>query len=62
MKVLPALLPGDIRRGYDSLRESFERLGVFSGTIIILILFYFLSPTFSGIITSLFFTLTGLPL
>ncbi len=60
-KVLSALLPGEIRRGYDSLRANFERMGVFSGTIIILIIFYFLSPTFSGIIASLYLALTGQP-
>jgi Zn-dependent protease len=60
-KVLSALLPGDLRHGYDSLRGNFERLGVFSGTIIILVVFSLFSGTFSSLIASLFLLLTGLP-
>jgi len=61
-KVLSALLPGEMRRGYDSLRASFEQLGVFSGTIIILVIFYFFSPLFGGLVSSAFLALTGLTL
>lgn len=60
-KVLSALLPGELRRGYDSLRHNFERVGVFSGTIVLLVAFYFLSPLFSGFVVSLFSLITGLP-
>jgi len=61
-KVLPALLPSTLRRGFDSMRHNFERMGVFSGTIIILIIFYFLSPAFSALISWFFALLTGLSL
>lgn len=58
-KVLPVFLPMTLRRGYDSLRASFEQLGVFSGTVLILILFYFLSPAFTALISWIFGLLTG---
>jgi Zn-dependent protease len=61
-KVLPALLPMTLRYGYDSMRANFERLGIFSGTIIILIIFYFLSPAFSTLVSWVFSLLTGLSL
>ena len=59
-KVLSAILPGDMGRVYDSFRASFERLGVLQGTLLILLIFYFLSPFFSVIFNSLFSLLTGL--
>lgn len=58
-KVLSALLPGELGRVYDSFRASLERLGIFSGTIVILIIFYFLSPLFSGLLRILFSLITG---
>jgi Zn-dependent protease len=58
-KVLSALLPGGLGRSYDTLRASFERLGVLQGTLLILIVFYFLSPYFSLALQSLFQLLTG---
>jgi Zn-dependent protease len=60
-KVLSALLPGALGRGYDSIRASFERLGVFSGTILILVIFYFLSPFFSSLLRFFFGLITGYP-
>lgn len=61
-KVLPVLLPATLRHGYNSIRENFERMGVFSGTLIILIIFYFLSPSFFFLVSWLFSLLTGLSL
>lgn len=61
-KVLPVLLPATLRHGYDSLRGSFERLGVFSGTILILIIFYFLFPAFSSLVQWAFSLVTGFAL
>lgn len=58
-KVLTALLPGGLGVGYAHFRANFERLGVFSGTLLILVCFYFLSPFFSDFLAFLFRLLTG---
>lgn len=60
-KVLSALLPHTLRIGYDSLRANFERLGVLTGTLLLLMLFYFLLPTFSVLVSAISFFITGLP-
>ena len=60
-KVLSAILPGTSGRTYDSFRATFERLGVLQGTLLILLIFYFLSPFFSVVLNALFGLLTGLP-
>ncbi len=60
-KVLSALLPHTLRIGYDSLRANFERLGVLTGTLLLLMLFYFLLPTFSVLVSAVSFFITGLP-
>jgi Zn-dependent protease len=60
-KVLSALLPGEFRRGYDSLRHGFERLGFIGSTLILLVIFYFFSSLFAGFVAQLFSLLTGLP-
>ena len=52
--VSPALL-----RGYDTFRLNFERLGILSGTLLILVVFYFLAPFFSVFLFRLFTLLTG---
>lgn len=60
-KVLSGLL-GDntaVGRTYNSFRSSFERLGVLSGTLIILILLYILSPYFSFVVQWVFTLLVG---
>lgn len=59
-KILSILLPGNMGRAYESFRVSFERLGVLSGTLLILVLFYFLSPYFGEILGWFFSLLTGL--
>lgn len=61
-KVLSGILPPGLSAGYDSFRGTFERLGVFSGTLLILFIFYFLSPYFSMVLRALFQLLTGVSL
>ncbi len=61
-KVLSAVLPGGLGRAYDASRFRFERLGVLQGTLLILLIFYFLSPLFSAALAGLFSLLTGLSL
>jgi len=61
-KVLSALLGAispSLERGYDTFRLNFEKLGIFSGTLLILLIFYFLSPYFSVFLFKLFTLLTG---
>lgn len=58
-KVLSGILPGSAGRAYDRFRMQFERLGVLSGTLGILIIFYLLSPFFFTLLQSLFRLLTG---
>ncbi len=59
-KVLSAILPGALGRAYESFRIRFERIGVLSGTLLILIIFYFLLPSFSTLLVGLFSLLTGI--
>jgi len=59
-KILSELLPGELGRAYGRFRESLERLGILTGTLIILVLFYFLSPYFGAFLGQLFSLLTGL--
>jgi Zn-dependent protease len=62
-KVLSSLLPGALGRAYDSFRASFERLGILSGTLLIMGIFYFLlAPAFGTLLSGLFGALTGVPL
>jgi Zn-dependent protease len=58
-KVLSILLPGALGRGYESIRMSFERLGVLGGTLLILCIFYFLSPVFADVVGAVFTAITG---
>src|SRR3989344_7384059 len=61
-KVLSALIGAispSLERGYDTFRLNFEKLGIFSGTLLILMIFYFLSPYFSVFLFKLFTLLTG---
>lgn len=59
-KIMSSILPESMARRYDSFRMAFERLGVLQGTLLLLILFYFLSPYFSVLLRGLFGFLTGL--
>ncbi|MEI7719777.1 MAG: site-2 protease family protein [bacterium] len=58
-KVLTVLLPGGVGRAYAHFRANFERMGVFSGTLLILLCFYFRSPFFSDFLAFAFRLLTG---
>jgi Zn-dependent protease len=61
-KVLSTLLgmvSPALERVYDTFRLNFERLGMLTGTLLLLALFYFLSPYFIGFLQSIFSLLTG---
>lgn len=58
--IFMAVSPG-LARGYDKFRLNFERLGVLSGTLLILMIFYFMLPFFSATLMHLFGLLTGVP-
>ena len=58
-KILSSILPGGFGRAYDSFRGSFERLGVLTGAIGILLLFFLFAPYFYVFLSSLFALLTG---
>ena len=45
-KVLSALLPGPLGRAYENFRHMFERLGILTGTLVLMLIFYYLSPFF----------------
>ena len=51
-KVLSGVLPRGLARHYDHFRYNFERMGVLSGTLLILLFFYFFSPFFSSLVGS----------
>lgn len=48
-----------VGRAYESFRSSLERVGVFSGTLIILIVLYLLYPYFSFVVQAAFSLLVG---
>lgn len=58
-KVLSGILPHALAVPYDTFRSSLERLGVLSGTLLILFIFYFFSPYFGSLLRGLFQLLTG---
>jgi Zn-dependent protease len=59
-KALQALLPRNMAAAYERFRRRLEHIGVFTMTIIIVIVFYFLLlPYFYELITWLFLLLTG---
>jgi len=59
-KILSVLLPGALARGYEQIRFRLESFGVLGGTLILLAIFYLLSPVFFAVISPLFTLLTGL--
>jgi len=61
-KILSGILPGGAGRAYAHFRANFERLGVLSGTLLLLIVMYILWPYFAGAMRVIFSLLTGLPL
>lgn len=60
-KVLSGLLGTRtvVGRAYESFRSSLERMGVFSGTLVILIVLYLLYPYFSFVVQAAFTLLVG---
>ncbi|MBY0473260.1 site-2 protease family protein [Patescibacteria group bacterium] len=60
-KVLSGLLGTRtvVGRAYESFRSSLERVGVFSGTLIILVILYLLYPYFSFVVQATFTLLVG---
>lgn len=60
-KVLSGILPAPLAASYDHFRRNFERLGIFSGTVLLLVLFYIAAPFFISALQWLFILLTGLP-
>jgi Zn-dependent protease len=59
-RVLASILPGPVGRAYDNFRTGFERMGIVSSTLIIMLIFYYvLSGPFSVLLSALFSLLTG---
>jgi Zn-dependent protease len=59
-RVLASILPGPLGRAYDGFRFSFERLGIVSSTLIIMLVFYYvLAGPFTILLSALFGLLTG---
>jgi Zn-dependent protease len=59
--VLGAISPG-LESAYGTFKLNFERLGVLSGTLLIMIVFYYLAPLFSAGLSRVLALLTGVPL
>ncbi len=59
LSTLLGMISPALERGYDSFRLNFEKLGVLTGTLLILVIFYYLSPYFSAVLFRLFSLLTG---
>ncbi len=58
-KVLSGILPRPLGQMYDVFRINFERLGVLSGTLLLLLLLYVFSSVFFGFIATIFTLITG---
>ena len=59
-RVFAAILPGPIGRWYDDFRTGFERMGIISSTLIIMLVFYYvLAGPFSILLSGLYVLLTG---
>ena len=58
-KVFSALLPGRLGQMYDHFRANFERLGVLSGTILMILVLYMFQPYFYAFVMYMFGLLTG---
>lgn len=62
-KVLSGILASispSLERGYNVFRANFERLGILSGMVGLLIVLYLFREQFSWLLTTLFYFLTGL--
>lgn len=62
LETLLGMVSRRLERSYEHFRLNFERLGILSGTLIILVLFYFLLPYFSAFLGAIFYVLTGVAL
>ncbi len=58
-KVLSGILPSGLSQTYAMFRSNFERIGLLPGMLLILIIFYALSPFFTAALSWLFSLLTG---
>ncbi len=58
-KVLSVLLPGKLGTMFEHFRANFERLGILSGTFLLLVLLWLFQPYFYALVVSLFGLLTG---
>jgi Zn-dependent protease len=59
-KVLSGILPEPLARGYDTFRVALERLGTLQGTLVLLLVFYYvLAPIFSPFVRGTLALLTG---
>ena len=61
-KVLSALLPPRLALAYNHFRSSLERLGLFGGLLIILLIFYLIAPYFFAFLSGVIRLLTGISL
>ena len=61
-KILSALLPPRLALGYNHFRASLERLGLFGGLLLILLIFYLLAPYFFAFLQGVLRLLTGVSL
>lgn len=61
-KVLAGILPGSLGRKYELFRANFERLGLVSGILLVLLVFYILSPYFLALVRFVFTLITGIGL
>lgn len=57
--IFEAISPA-LSRAYDAFRVNFERLGMLSGVLLILVLFYYLSPSFNALLQTVLRLLTGI--
>lgn len=61
-KVLSGILPIHFASTYRRFRYSFERLGILSGTLLLLFIFWILSPVFYALVSGVFSLITGIGL
>lgn len=59
LETLLSMVSRRLEDGYAHFRRNFERLGMLSGTLLILLVFYFLSPYFMALLQRVFGLLTG---
>ena len=62
LSTILGMISPSLERGYDTFRLNFERLGIFSGTLLILMVFYLFANQFGYFVLYLSSILTGLPI